>query len=286
MPDELPAIKNIIVPLDGSDLSETALPIVSALAAAADAHIDLVTVALTSEVPLKSQMDSLTQQALHRAEAALLAKHHKVGRKILAGVPADEISAYAATSNADLIVMATHGRSGFRRLILGSVADRLISQSHVPVMLVRASGDEPTGSSLADAKIEQIILPLDGRESTPAAVPFALVLAKLFGAGTILLYVDEGVDPEPGQRQLRAFAGVFGELGLNAETRSVDGEPGEAIADVASLTEHSMVVMSSLSATGVARGSHRGSVADYVVKNSEVPVLIVPPRGYLGAALE
>jgi len=122
MTDGLPTIQNIVVPLDGSELSEAALPTAAAIAEAADAHMDLVTVALTYDAPLETQMDSLTRNALARAEAAVLARHPKVGQTVLAGVAAEEIAAHARKSSADLVVMATHGRTGLRKFVLGSVA--------------------------------------------------------------------------------------------------------------------------------------------------------------------
>ncbi len=282
--DQLPVIKNIIVPLDGSNLAEAALPVAAAIATAADAHLDLVTVALTYEAPLDSQMDTLTQEALHRAEAALRARHPRVGRTVLAGVPADQISTHATETNSDLIVMATHGRSGLRRFILGSVADRLLTLSSVPVLLVRATDNASEDLLVEETAFKRILVPLDGREATPTAIPLALAMAKLFSADVTLLYADENGETEAANRQLRAFADLFTQHGLTAEPVSRHGSPDEVIAGEAGSGD--LVVMASLSATNVSRGSHRGSVADYVVKNAEAPVLVIAPKGYLGSALE
>lgn len=283
MQNQLPKIQNIIVSLDGSDLAEAALPIATAIATAADAHIDLVTVALTYDVPLDTQMDSLTRNALHKAEAAIRARHPKVGRTILAGAPAEELAAYASKSEADLIVMATHGRSGLSKLFLGSVADRLISLSSVPVLLVRAKAGSTVDLLSDEMKVERVILPLDGSESTPTAVPHALSLAKLLASEVVLVYADEGGSTESAERQLRAFADVFDQQGIVVSEVVIQGKPGEVIASAANSQD--LIIMSSLSATGVAKGSHRGSVADYVIKNASAPVLVVSPQGYLGTAL-
>lgn len=284
MQEQLPSIENIIVPLDGSDLAEAALPIATAIASASGAHIDLVTVALTYEVPLDNQMDTLTREALHRAEAAIRARHPKVGQTVLAGTPADEICNYARESMADLIVMATHGRSGLRKLILGSASDRVISLSSVPVLLVRASSREAAELSAEEQKIRRIVLPLDGREATPKAVPHALSLAKTLSTEVVLVTADEGGSMEAAERQLRAFSNLFEEQGITVSEEVKLGKPGEVIAGTAH--EDDLIIMSSLGATGVAKGAHRGSVADYVIKNAAAPVLVVVPRGYLGSALE
>ncbi len=284
MKEQLPAIEKIVVPLDGSDLAEAALPVATAVATAADAHLDLVTVALTYDVPLDTQMDTLTQAALHRAEAAIRATHPRVARTILAGTPAEELSNHARNSDADLIVMATHGRSGLRKLILGSVADKLITLSTVPVLLVRAKNDGPVELPLDETKFKRIILPLDGRESAPAAVPLALSVAKLFSAETVLLFANEDGTSEAAERQLRVFVGVFEQQDLVVSQQVERGRPSEVI--VETTREGDLVIMSSLSATGVARGSHRGSVADHVIKNADAPVLVVAPKGYLGTAIE
>lgn len=284
MQEQLPVIEKIIVPLDGSDLAEVALPVAIAIAKAADAHLDLVTVALTYEVPLDTQMDTLSRETLHQAEAAVRARHPKVAHTVIAGVATEELSSYARKSDADLIVMATHGRSGLRKLILGSVADKLITLSPVPVLLVRAKQDKSTDLPFEEPTIKRIVLPLDGTESTPTAVPYALSLAKILSAEVVLLYADEGGSGESAERQLRAFAGVFEEQGVTASQLVSQGKPGEVIAGTA--REDDLIVMSSLSATGIAKGSHRGSVADYVVKNAGAPVLIVAPKAYLGTAID
>ncbi len=281
MNEQLPDIEKIVVPLDGSPLAEAALPLASEIAAASDAQIELLTVALTYDAPLESQMDSLARDSLRRVEAALREKHAHVAHKVLAGAAADEISAHARDTGADLIVMGTHGRSGLGRLILGSVADSVVSMSSVPVLLVRATDDERITLPPAPANIRRVVVPLDGSESTPASVPIALRIAKLLSSRALLLHADEGGGGEDAARQLRAFADVFVQQGLQASAVVQRGNPGEVITEVAG--ERDLIVMASLAATGVARGSHRGSIADHVIKNAAAPVLVVAPTGYLGS---
>jgi nucleotide-binding universal stress UspA family protein len=144
--------KTILVPLDGSHFAEQALAPAAALAAASDARLLLVTVVPTLEdliyasgglVPywLDTDQEATAQVArremetvAQRVEAAGSRAHGLVAR----GWPADEILRTAAKEHADLIVMATHGRTGISSVWLGSVAMKVIQRATRPVLLIRA----------------------------------------------------------------------------------------------------------------------------------------------------
>lgn len=285
MSQQSQAVTTIVVPLDGSDLAEAAIPVAAAIALPGGARINLVTVALTYELPVDAQMDTITRRGLNRAQAELESKFPGVTQTVLAGDPAQEISKHAGAIDADLIVMATHGRSGLRKLLLGSVADKLITMSSVPVLLVKGDGGEPVPPLGTPASFKRIVLPLDGSEPSAAAAPIAMELARLLNAETALVYVDEGGGAGKPESQAREIASRFDAAGLAARVQVIDGDPGHSIAEFTSEVEGSLVVMSSLSATGIAKGTHRGSVTDYVIKNARAPVVVVPPRGYLGPVI-
>lgn len=172
--------RNILTPLDGSQLSEAALPHAFSLAALAGAQLTLL-VAVDSEHVIEpsgheaSVMEEAldawlptAQSAAYRErntifvdeqwEAARLDAHRYLksvsGRfgggadarlAVELGSPAETILAYAHTHAVDLIVMSTHGRTGLRRMVYGSVADEILRSSRVPVLLVRAPvGSEPS----------------------------------------------------------------------------------------------------------------------------------------------
>ncbi len=141
--------KRIVVPLDGSTMSEAVLPCVKSLAQACEAEVLLVRVA----EPLRpaiypygvALLEPIVREA--RAEANSYIQHiaatlNDAGLRVHADVidaldVANALLNYAETYGADLIAMSTHGRSGLNRWLLGSVADRVAHHSALPVLLVR-----------------------------------------------------------------------------------------------------------------------------------------------------
>ncbi|MDP2932282.1 MAG: universal stress protein [Chloroflexota bacterium] len=153
--------QRILVPLDGSALAECVLPHLDTLAkGCAVKEVDFVRVVEPFYVPLVSEggpvfSDKEAQQieARNRAEAEKYLKNVvskikydgvKTQWQVLqAGRPADAIADYATKNGADLILIATHGRSGISRWMWGSVADQVLRSACMPVMLVRAPGRVP-----------------------------------------------------------------------------------------------------------------------------------------------
>jgi nucleotide-binding universal stress UspA family protein len=143
----------ILVPLDGSALAETVLPEVIELATRSGAELVLLRVALAHALPGADQTEAQVR-AVEEAGAYLATVEARVaGRRIIVqsavryGRAAKEILDHAKTGGADLIAMATHGRTGVRRWVLGSVAETVLRAAPVPVLLVRAripaaSGEE------------------------------------------------------------------------------------------------------------------------------------------------
>lgn len=286
MSEQSPVFATIVVPLDGSELAEVAIPVAAAIAMPGGVRINLVTVVLTYEVPVDAQMDTLTRHSLKKAHADLESRFPGVTQTVLAGVPAQQIVKHANAIDADLIVMATHGRSGLRKLLLGSVADQVLALSGVPVLLVKGGDGDRALSVATPASIKRIVLPLDGSEPGAVAAPYAVELVRLLEAESVVIYVDEDRGTDQSRNQANEIAGRFDAAGLVANVREVSGDPGPAISEIASEQPGTLVVMSSLSATGIAKGTHRGSVADYVIKHAKSPVMVVPPTGHLGLVIQ
>ncbi|HMA36650.1 MAG TPA: universal stress protein [Chloroflexia bacterium] len=159
-----PVLRTIAVPLDGSAFAESALDQAQTLAQATGARLVLLTARpsldeaslLTNEIPLwVQQQQQLETDRLVRYQenlaARLAAQGVKVGTQIGDGRAADVILHLSAESQADLIVMATHGRTGFQRLRLGSVALEVVERATPPVFLVRGPHDTPPAAALAAA---------------------------------------------------------------------------------------------------------------------------------------
>ena len=140
--------RRIIVPVDGSDLAEQVIPHVEALAKAFSAQITVLwvtphvsTVAgmpVASEERWKSEDDELARPYLARVEQRLRDGGVEPTIERDEGHPAEVIVERARTLGADLIVMSTHGRSGLKRVVMGSVAEGVVQHTECPVLLVRA----------------------------------------------------------------------------------------------------------------------------------------------------
>ena len=208
---------------------------------------------------------------------------------------ADAIQEYVAGHSIDLVVMGTHGRQGLGRLVLGSVANRLIRRSGCPVMTVRkreAGPDEPS-----DVEYENLLAPIDFSDHSRTALRLSKEVAARYGATQHLLFVAE-------KRVVPTFSdtGIPGvgvvemdpEIVANAETaleelnESVGGpevmsayhvEKGDVDEDIINFTEANdvdLIVMATRGLTGIDRFI-LGSNTERVVRVAPCPVLTVPP---------
>lgn len=148
----------ILVPLDGSKLAECVLPHVERIATSCGTE-QVILVSVTERItgyrviddpsqPLEGRLvpeavgkqEKQAQKYLGKIAKALEAKGIKVLTEVLLGKPAEEIILYAANRECDLIIMASHGRSGLSRWTHGSVADKVFRASHAPILMVKAPG--------------------------------------------------------------------------------------------------------------------------------------------------
>jgi nucleotide-binding universal stress UspA family protein len=134
-------MKRIVLPLDGSECSEAAIPLAKELAGLTGASIVATVVGNLPE----------TSTQAHGERDELLGELNQVLRKfnlnaekrvVMAGDPAKGILQVADEEHADLIVMSTHGRSGLSELAQGSVASEVVRDGRKPVLLVRPHGNE------------------------------------------------------------------------------------------------------------------------------------------------
>jgi nucleotide-binding universal stress UspA family protein len=143
--------RKIMVPLDGSELAECVLPHAETLAKLSKASVELVHVIEPLELPTRGgialSVDDLKQIVAHSKQDAESYLRGIMGRlknagikahsKLLTGKAADSLIDYIHKSNFDLVIMATHGRSGVSRWVWGSVADKILHSSSTPMLLVR-----------------------------------------------------------------------------------------------------------------------------------------------------
>lgn len=146
--------QRILVPLDGSTLSEAVLPHAEKLARALNVEIVLLHVDVSPAPVFDPQTSPFAPQPeevkiMHADEKTYLknmcAKLESEGLRatylLRDGIVAETIMEVAEIEKADLIALSTHGRTGMLRLLLGSVAEQVVHQSKIPVMLIRPSGE-------------------------------------------------------------------------------------------------------------------------------------------------
>ena len=303
-----PAPLELLVPLDGSELAERALPLATALARRTRGTVHL----LAAHVPEPAfvvpaapvSMPEMAQEAREHLARYLVATAGALAAStdvrviwgLRDGPPAVEVDRYVREHAIDLVVMTTHGHSGLSRFWLGSVADQVLRRVAVPVLLLRA-GQAPV--TAATPEFDRIVVALDGSEPAEAALEPAIALGSLTPGATFLLalvvetpapIVVPSGEPAPfppewqeaqrsaGQAYLDGLARRLRRRGLEVEATVVVGA-GVASRLVALAREEDAALLAL--ATRASSGLDRlllGSVADKVVRTAVQPVLVVPPR--------
>jgi nucleotide-binding universal stress UspA family protein len=298
--------KKIVVPLDGSASSEVALPFARALATAINIPVHLLQV-MDPETLIPSGAaqpgrphNVLTVEREHNGDylreiAASFPDPAAVSSSVRIGRPAEVIVELAAQQNDTLIAMATHGRSGVTRWLLGSVAEKVLHGADTDVMLIRATGQ--IDQKGATARLQRLVVPLDGSELAEKALPCAVELAKKMHLELTLLrvYLMPGVayptgsyaadwkllDREARQRAGNYLQGKLRQLrneGLEHVSFDVlEGSAAEQIIDFAREYPASLIAMSSHGAGGIGRWL-LGSITERIIRHAETPVLVVRAR--------
>lgn len=144
-------VKRILVAVDFSAVSANALRHASALARQLGAAMDVVNALPMSDIELHSNAsaeheDEMIQSALEKRRAKLsrfvqqhAADQGDVNESVRLGRPVELVNEMAKQSHADLIVIGTHGRTGLKSLLVGSVAESVLRQADVPVVCIRSS---------------------------------------------------------------------------------------------------------------------------------------------------
>ncbi len=175
--------KHILVPLDGSARAESALPVAARIARAYGASITLLRVVETITehgAYLQPMLEDEKAEAVSYLET-FAASTELAGIQTAIDIPvgaiAPSIIAAVMTSHTDLVVMCSHGYTGFKRWILGSVADKIARHAPVPVLMLR---EGETFSTLTPQKPVRALVPLDGSPFSEAVFePVAYLVAGL-----------------------------------------------------------------------------------------------------------
>ena len=283
-------------------MAEKALPFAEGLAAKFDAVLVLLgiegSIADESAIPA-SQLETIKASTLGYLEqkAAIIRKKGiKVNAEFRIDEPAWGIVDYARTNYTDLIVIATHGRSGLRRWVLGSTADRVLRATEKPVLLIRAKEGGP--DAIEKRTLSRIIVPLDGSAEAEEILPHVEGLADRFPVEVILLQVitnktylepsadgmayryEDSTEEMIVNRKMHAedYLGTIKERleaqGIQTTIMVVASDAGSGIIDTAQQTNADLVAMTTHGRSGIKRWVY-GSVADKVLHAGTTPLLLV-----------
>lgn len=296
--------QSVCVPLDGSPASEHALVLGRSLARRLEARLCLVHVHRPgSDRAYTGRAEYAWRENEQRCEESryLWSKVNSGDQEpataavLMSGRVADSLLRFVREQEADLLVMTTHGAGGGGHPWLGSVADRLIRSAHVPVVLAPVTAVPDAGRP---AIFRRILVPLDGSGAAEEVLEHALALGELCGATYVLLQVEAPPAPRRGaahaepvaeaepapagqaaQRYLDYVATRLRDRGLTVDTRVVvDAHPAAAILAVARTAGADLVALT-LHGEGGKQRRLFGSVADKVIRASELPLLVFRPKG-------
>jgi nucleotide-binding universal stress UspA family protein len=282
-------IPSLICPVDLSDASRAALTHAAVIADHFGAEIIVLTVvdpfvaAIASAEPARVTIENDTEQALRRYCSEVLA-HLPAGPRTMkfryaVGDPATEIVREAYQSNADLIVMSSHGRRGIRKMVFGSTTERVLRQTHVPVLIAPASRVEAPSLSELAGRIHEVIAPVDLTPFSERQLKVAAAIARATGVPLALAHVlKPEVTPPPLARARVALSRLQASVTPDVLTECfvLSGEPAEEIVELSRSRQANLIVMG-LHSSGLL-GPRIGSVTYRVLSMTEAFVLALPPH--------
>ena len=294
--------ERIMVPLDGSNASERALPYVEEMATKFNPEIALVSVA--ERAPAES--DHLYRAYLKTIQEKVRAELSEWGARpgtrvdveVLVGKPAEEILTYAAGKNVSLVVMASRGRSGEGPWLLGNIAAKVLRATTKPVLLARK--EAPAERVQRRSLFQRIQVPLDGSKVAEQIIPHAEAMAKSLGGELLLLQAVELMratyNPEASiiskstiakenkrrkessERYLDGVAKGLRKRGHSVSRHVTTGAPAAQILDFAEANPVDLIAMSTHGRSGVGRWV-LGSVTDKILHAGDMPVLVARAAG-------
>ena len=308
--------QRMLVPLDGSELAEVVFTYAKELAG----RLDIDVVVLHVSNPAAREFAPMYQAYVERA--AWIVKHQlqevqertgiqpeakpvEVRGEPVVGYPAEEILRYADENAIDIILMATHGRSGIRRWTMGSMVDKVLRASKVPILLVRAGiPDEVPYDKWPKITI---LVPLDGSEMAESVLPHVEALAKQRGTEPVdvnLLrvceppvipsyYAPELADAplnwgefaqqettrgkQAAREYLDRVEKRFKDIGISVRSEVLIGKASDEIVDYANKNPFNLIVMATHGRSGLSRWVY-GSVAENVLTGVSNPIFLVRPQ--------
>lgn len=292
----------ILVPLDGSATAETVFPYVEALASGFKTQVELLSV-----IDIGAMATHLTADKTHHLDSLIANEEKKISNylekvakrlaglstecRLVRGHPAETILDSTSQDCDMLIAMATHGRSGAERWLLGSVAEKVLRGSNHPLFLVRAAVAQTTPRRIIDG----LVVPLDGSALAEKILPTVTSWAKALDLEVTLVrafefpaadyYHSEKALPDYDAFRAQAHKEAVDYLkriehqlvGAGVRTVSIsalEGAAADEIIHFAQRDPRGVIAMSTHGRSGVRRWL-LGSVTEKIVRHGNDPVLVI-----------
>ncbi|MDD5081981.1 MAG: universal stress protein [Dehalococcoidales bacterium] len=302
----LQVYERVLVPLDGSEVSEVSLPYAVELAGKLGAMITLLYVSKTTGDTFRHMQEFYLRRVIETVKRGVekqfgkpAAETVRVEPAVVVGDPAEQIVDYAEKENIGLILMATHGRSGVRRWTLGSVASKVTRSTRRPVVLIRAKGAGGAGAR-EHGVLNKVLVSLDGSPESEAVLPHIDDLAPRLKAEVVLVQIVEqayhvfasegGVGQIPftddemkplvdgARTYLKKIEDKLRDKGIKVTSEVRVGAPAEEIIKFADEVKADIVVMATHGRSGIGRWIF-GSVSGKVLREGNTPILLVRTPG-------
>lgn len=300
-----PIIKQLLVPLDGSKLAESVLPLVTQLAKKINVSVTLIHIIekdapekihgqrhLTRPDQAQEYLNSLAAAADFRGITVNFHVHESSVKNV-----AKSISEHSQELNQDLVVLCTHGSGGLHDLLFGSIAQQVIALGNTPVLLINPSNE----NTVIKCGFKNFLIPLDGNPEHEQVLEFSSELAKICGAGLHLLMAIPQYGSMSGEMTIvnRLLPGTTSKMmdmivpdaeeylkmlklkleqsGLKVTTSASRNNPDRAIMETAKKTKADLIILATHGKKG-ADALLEGSVTPKISKSSKIPLLLVPVR--------
>jgi nucleotide-binding universal stress UspA family protein len=294
----------ILIPLDGSKTAEKVLPYARFVAGTLKlpvellAVVDIVEMATHITAARASHLDTVIEDSVRNSEQYLSGvagtfPGANTRCMVEKGKPEQVIIETAAGDQGTFITMATHGRSGINRWLLGSIAEKVLRGTTNPLLLVRAT-EEAKSESVASLK--SVVVPLDGSELAERVLPAVAELAKTLKLAVVLFRAyniptsayagDEGYYATNYDEMLTAMRDeavdylekkteAVKKMGIaNASSVAKEGFAADEIISLSRQSPDNLIAMSTHGRSGVKRWV-LGSVTETIVRHSADPVLVI-----------
>jgi nucleotide-binding universal stress UspA family protein len=294
--------EKILLPLDGSELAESALPYVRDLVGKLNAEAYLVHFCPPGHQTLNHMhriyLEATTKNLREEIKKTWDLSEPKLYSEVVADEPVKGILDYIQKKSMNLVALTTYGASGIRIWALGSVADKVVREAGIPTLLVRVK--EKQSISTEKRLIEKILVPLDSSEASRITVPYAVDLAKKLGASITLFSMAETVyvqnldvtgsglginwDQVDAatmkyiEEYLSKIEGDIREAGVNVNHINILGiDAASEILELEKKLPADLVIMATRGRSPIVRWAF-GSTAEKVLREGGLPLLLIRER--------